>query len=160
MATYKTDQAYSQDNRVTLREQHPSARTLQQPVRFAKFTITQTAALVAADIIKLGSLQQDGAVIIPEQCRIVGSSASAKFNATLQSVTGTASAVDESTAVTHNGASAKITALTRTAAGTNTSLDASAYLQILIATVTSFAGGSAADTLTFEIAYRVEKSAG
>jgi type IV secretory pathway TrbL component len=167
MATYKTTFATAQDKRSYDRSSQPSARDVQQPLNFAVFSFTLTAALVANDILKLGSIEVDGAVIVPELCRIVGSSASAKFNATIQSVTNGAAAVSESGAITHNGASAKHTAFTRTAAGTNTSLStgkpdvAGTYtgstLQLLIETVASFAGGAADDTLQVEIAYRTPK---
>ena len=73
--TYKSAEATAQDNRAITRESHPSARTLQQPVRFAKFTVTLSAVLLAADILKLGSLQIDGAVVIPEQSRMTRTTA-------------------------------------------------------------------------------------
>lgn len=162
MPTYKSAEATAQDNRAITRESHPSARTIQQPVRFAKFTVTLSAVLLAADLLKLGSLQVDGAVVIPELSRITrttaggGTAVTTVF--TLQSVLGTAAAVAESAAATlATGTSATII-LARTTAATNTVLSAESYLQLLIGTVT--AAGNIGDVLTVEIAYRHEKASG
>lgn len=160
--TYKSAEATAQDTRVTGLASHPSARPLQQPVRFAKFSVTLSAILLAADILKLGSLQLDGAVVIPEQSRITrttaggGTAVTTVF--TLQSVLGTAAAVAESAAATLATGTASTIAFARTTAATNTVLDAASYLQLLIGTVT--AAGNVGDVLTVEIAYRHEKASG
>jgi hypothetical protein len=165
MATYKTDFATAQDNVGITRQLNPSARDTTQETNVAVFTFTLTAALVAGDILKLGKLNIDNVVVIPESCKIVGSSGTAKFNAKLQSVTAGATAVDESLAATYDGTGGtKYIALARLASGLNTSLVAGtadnaggttgSYLQLLIATVASFNGGAIGDTLQIEIAYR------
>jgi hypothetical protein len=158
--TYKSAEATAQDNRAILRNSHPSARALQQPVLFAKFSVTLSAVLLANDILKLGSLQTEGAVVIPELCKLVrttaggGTAVNTAFK--LQSVLGSASAVDESASATLNTGSAAFIALARTTAGTNTVLDAASYLQLLIGTVT--AAGNVGDVITVEVAYRHEKA--
>lgn len=162
MPTYKSAEATLQDSRATARDGQGSARKLQQPLRFAKFQVTLSAVLLAADILKLGSLQLDGAVVVPELSRLIrttaggGTAVTTVF--TLQSVLGSAAAVAESAAATLATGTASHIAFARTTAATNTVLEAASYLQLLIGTVT--AAGNVGDVLTVEIAYRHEKASG
>lgn len=161
MSTLKTTFRTDQDNRGITRTAHPSARDVQQEVKFAVFSYTLAAAMVAADVLQLGSLQVEGAVVIPELSRVKVSSSSIKAIYTLQSLATTsgASAVAESAALTLDGASALHAPLVRVASGNNTSLAHDSNLQVLISTVSGFAGGSAADVVTVEVAYRSPKFA-
>lgn len=175
MATYKTSFAADQDNRAITRTANPSARDVQQVIKRAVFSFTLTGALVAADIIKLGALEVDGAVILPEGCRLTdtatgGGTLTATFR--LQSVTNGATAVAESADLAFVSGSALSSPFARLASGLNTSLKASnsdqssagfpsttpSYLQLLVVTNGSFSGGAALDVLTIEIAYRSPKS--
>lgn len=162
MATYKSNEALAQDSRVNTLVSHPSARPLQQPVRFAVFTVQLTAVLLAADVYKLGSLQLDGAVVVPELSRLVrataGGGTAVNTVFTLQSQLGSATAVAESATATLNTGSASHVALARTSAAVNTVLSADHHLQLLVGTVT--AAGNVGDVLTVEIAYRNEKASG
>ena len=158
MATYKTDFATAQDAAPISRTLAPSGRDVQQEVHRAVFTFTQTAAFVASDKLKLGSLNIKDAVIIPESCRIVQSSSSLKANVKIQSVNSAGNATDETGTLTIDGGSALHAAFARVAAGTNTQLDAADYLQLAIATVSGFNGGAANDTLQVEVAYRSRRS--
>lgn len=154
--TYKSAEAVAQDGRGSLREAHGSARVLQQPLRFAKFTVTLSAVLLANDVLKLGSLQMDAAVVVPELSRITrvtaggGTAINTAFK--LQSVLGTAAAVDESASATLNTGTAATINLARTTAAVNTVLDAQSVLQLLIGTVT--AAGNVGDVVVVEVAYR------
>jgi hypothetical protein len=160
--TYKSAEATAQDTRTISRAVHPSARKLQQPVRIARFQVTLTAVLLEADILKLGSLQMGGAVVIPEMSRLIRTTAGGATAITtafkLQSVLGSASAVDESASASLATGTASHIVLARTTAATNTVLDAASYLQLLIGTVT--AAGNVGDVITAEIAYRSEKASG
>jgi hypothetical protein len=162
MATYKSAEATAQDLRGITREAHPSARKLQQDLRYAKFQVTLSAVLLAADLLKLGSLQMDGAVVIPELSRITrttaGGGTAINTVFTLQSVLGSAAAVAEAAAATLNTGTSATIALARTTAAVNTVLEAASYLQLLIGAVT--AAGNVGDVLTVEVAYRVEKHVG
>ncbi|WP_265595589.1 hypothetical protein [Verrucomicrobium sp. BvORR106] len=154
--TYKSAEAAAQDSRAVSRESHPNARLLQQTVRFAKFNITLSAVLLANDILKLGSLQMDGAVVIPELSRLTrvtaggGTAINTAFK--LQSVLGTAAAVDESASATLNTGTSATIVLARTTAAVNTVLTPDSALQLLIGTVT--AAGNAGDVVAVEVAYR------
>ena len=162
MATIKTTQATAQDNRGITLANHPSARDIQQHTKFARFSVTLATALVNADIIKLGSLQQDGATIIPELSSYVvtlgDGSTAVTLSGKLQSVLGTATAVDETAVEAIASGSALHAQFNRTTAGTNTSLEAAHYLQFLVTALTT--GGSNAAVIAFDIAYRVSKACG
>lgn len=159
MATYKTPIAEAQDSRASSRTGSVSARDIQQIIKYATFTATLTAPVVNGDIFKLGSLQIEGAVIIPELCTLVAaipSTTAINLVGKIQSVTGTAAAVDESANVTLNTGSALFVKPARKTNGTNTVLGVADYLRFLVGTLTT--GGAVGDTITFEIAYRSAKT--
>jgi hypothetical protein len=126
------------------------------------FSYTLLAALINGDAIKLGSLQQDGAVIIPELSTYVivegDGGTNVALSGKLQSVLGSASAVDESAVEAIDTGSALHAAFNRTSTGLNTTMEAASYLQFLVTALTT--GGSANAILHFDIAYRVAKACG
>src|SRR5688572_9135751 len=66
MADFKTQLYLDQAERGFRRDANANARGIQQPLRYAYFTYTLAGTEANADQILLGSLQTDGAVIVPE----------------------------------------------------------------------------------------------
>lgn len=102
MATFSTDFITAQEALSSSRVSAPSARPITQDVKMAVFTYIVAAAHAANDIFKLGYLNVEGAVILPELSKVsvtttAGAAGAASSNIfKLQSVTAGASAVDES----------------------------------------------------------------
>jgi hypothetical protein len=151
MASIDTAERTAQLESLYKREVSPDFRTLQAPLRIARFgTITLTTDSDGAnDDIVLGSLGMGG-VIIPEMCRIVGTSGSVQGTFTLEKVdasgtvtalTGLATLATDETAVAF---------LKKTGARTGAAFGAADYLQLTIGTATALAAG---DTIELYLAY-------
>lgn len=151
MASIDTAERTAQLQALYKREVQPDFRTLQAPLRIARYgTITLTADSDGAnDDIILGKLGIGG-TIIPEMCRIVGTSGSVQGTFTLEKVspsgtvtalTGLATLATDETAVAF---------LKKTGARTGAAFDADDYLQLTIGTATALAAG---DTIELYLAY-------
>lgn len=156
MGSINTAERTAQLNKLTSRNVSPSFRPLQSTLRIAHFaTITLTADSDGAnDDIVLGSLGVSG-TIIPELCRIVGTSGSVQGTFTLEKVntagtvtalTGLATLATDETAVPF---------LKKTGARTGAAFDKDDYLQITVGTATALAEG---DTIELYLAYSTEEA--
>lgn len=152
MASINTAERTAQLASVFTREVSPDYRTLQAPLRIARFgTITLTADSVTAnDDIVLGSLGMGG-TIIPEMCRIVGTGGSVNGTFTLEKVgpTGTVTALTGLATVAGTDEVA-VPFLKKTGARTGAAFAASDYLQLTIGTATALVAG---DTIELYLAY-------
>jgi|GEM_PF-5675590 len=150
MATFKTGFASEQENAVKVRNAFPSHRGVQQPLRYAKFEYTLTGDEANTDVIVLGSLQTEGAVIVPELCSVWNTgSGDADLDVTLQNATG---------AVALSGAASvdnSRVALARPAGLTVPVLKMGDFIQV---TLSSVEAATADEVLHFEIAYRGDKT--
>ena len=151
MASIDTAERTAQLESVYKREVSPDFRTLQAPLRIARFgTITLTADSVTAnDTIVLGSLGMGG-TIIPEACRIVGTAGSGQGTFSLQKVdaAGTATAITGlATLATDETA---VAFLKKAGARTGAAFASTDYLQLKIGTATALA---ADDTIELYLAY-------
>lgn len=156
MASIDTAERTSQLESAYKRNVQPSFRALQSDVKIARFgTITLTADSDGAnDDIILGSLGISG-TIIPELCRIVGTSGSVQGTFTLEKVdtsgtvtalTGLATLATDETAVPF---------LRKAGAQTGGAFDASDYLQLTVGTATALASG---DTIELYLAYTASEA--
>lgn len=147
--TFKTPLATAQENRGLTREAHPSARDIQQPLKFAKFEYTQGSVAAADDdMFLLGSLQVEGAVIIPELSRVwnVGGG-DADLDVKLR--TGTTDLTSLASIDNNSVAFTRPTGLTVPALG------AADFIHAFVDNYEALAAG---EVLHFEIAYRSAKT--
>ena len=151
MASINTAERTAQLESAYKREVSPDYRTLQAPLRIARFgTITLTAdSVTAGDDIVLGSLGMGG-TIIPEMCRIVGTAGAVSGTFTLEKVgpTGTVTALTGLATVATDETAVPF--LKTTGVRTGAAFAASDYLQLTIGTATALAAG---DTLELYLAY-------
>lgn len=173
MATFKTDFKTAQDALSSSRTTAPSARPIQQDLKYAVFTHVVAAAHAANDIFQLGWLNVEGAVIIPELSRVTvtkttGAAPTACSNTfRLESVTAGGTAVVEglvtASAVTEAAVTqpfVKLAVLPNVplvaglpnSAGTNSG----SYLQIV--NVTNTTDITIGEQITVEVAYRCQRT--
>jgi hypothetical protein len=154
VSTFKTQIALDQEQRSIRRDANPSARPLQQPLRIAKFSYSLVGTEAVSDLIVLGSLQTDGAVIIPELSRgyITNAAGTAAGTATLSARLERVSNGDD---LTVTGALAARAALTPLTTRVTPTVDAGDYIQAVVTAISNVA----TDVLHLEIAYRTDKSA-
>lgn len=151
MASIDTAERTAQLESVYKREVSPDFRTLQAPLRIARFgTITLTADSVTAnDTIVLGSLGMGG-TIIPEMCRIVGTSGSpgATFSVQKVDAAGTATAITGLATIATDETA--VAFLKKTGARTGAAFASTDYLQLKIGTASALQAG---DTIELYLAY-------
>lgn len=148
--TFKTTLASAQENRGITREAHPSARDIQQPLKFAKFEYTHGSTAAADDdMIALGSLQVEGAVIVPELSSVwnVGGG---DADLDLKLRTGTTDLTALASIDNNRVAFARPSGLTVPALG---------VADVIHAFVDNYEALAAGEVLHFEIAYRSPKTA-
>jgi hypothetical protein len=151
MASIDTAERTAQLESVYKREVSPDFRTLQAPLRIARFgTITLTADSVTAnDTIVLGSLGMGG-TIIPELCRIVGTGGDPEGTWKIQKVNAAGTATDITGLATTSVEETSVAFLRKAGAQTGAAFASTDYLQLKIGTATTLA---ATDTLELYLAY-------
>lgn len=156
MASIDTAERTAQLERLYKRNVNPSLRALQAPLRHASFgTITLTASSDEAnDTIKLGNLGCGGR-IIPELCRIVGTSGSVQGTMKLQKVNEAGTATDITGLATLATDETAVAFLKKTGARSGADFDATDYLQLVIGTATALAAG---DTIELSLVYATEEA--
>lgn len=151
MASINTAERTAQLEALYKRNVSPDYRPLQAGLRIAQYgTITLTAdSDEAADTIKLGKLGLSG-TIIPELCRIVGTSGSVQGTVKVQKVNEAGTATDITGLATLATDETAVAFLKKTGARTGGAFEASDYLQLVIGTATALAAG---DTIELFLAY-------
>lgn len=151
MPTFDSDTYTAQQERKYKRNVAPSARDLQQQVRYfvpAAYVALGTEA--ADDIIRLGTPELEGAIFIPELSRVLNTNGDLNLAVKIQKVEPGASAVDLSGAATITTAPVAFARAADTVPATLASKEC--QLQAYLTAVTSFTVG---EELTFELAFRV-----
>lgn len=151
MANLDTTERTAQLESRYKREVSPDYRPLQSDLKIARYgTITLTANSDAdGDTITLGELGCGG-VIIPELCRIVGTSGSVQGTFKVQKVNAAGTATDITGLATLATDETAVAFLKKTGARTGAAFASTDYLRLIIGTATALAAG---DTIELYLAY-------